>query len=69
MHKDVASLGNFAKSNFSSYKPHVTVAYLKTSAVGKYLGLSGAQGLSCTVTEVVISDKDGNETVVALEGK
>jgi hypothetical protein len=67
MHKDVASLGNFAKSNFSSYKPHVTVAYLKTSAVGKYLGLSSLEGTEYQVTTVQIVDKDGKETDVALD--
>lgn len=69
LNADIAKHGDFKESDFPDYKPHVTVAYLKPEAIGKYVGQADAEGKAFKVDSISISDRDGGKDEVKLEGK
>jgi 2'-5' RNA ligase len=69
MEREIDQHGNFAERSFPQYVPHVTVAYVKPEAAGKYTGYSDAEGKTFTVKSVSISKRDGTIEEVQLKGK
>lgn len=55
-----------AKSDFATYQPHVTVAYVKSGEGAKYTGLDILDGVVVTVDKIIMTDVDGNKTPVSL---
>jgi 2'-5' RNA ligase len=66
---EIEQHGDFAKFSFPEYKPHATVAYVDPAKAGRYVGMSVTEGKKFPVNEIAITDKDGAQTVVKLEGK
>jgi 2'-5' RNA ligase len=60
--------GDFSEPNFD-YKPHATVAYVKPEKASRYVGMSVTSGQKFPVSEIAITDRQGNQQVVKLEGK
>jgi 8-oxo-dGTP pyrophosphatase MutT (NUDIX family)/2'-5' RNA ligase len=48
------------------YVPHVTLAYLKPGAGGKYVGWAGLDGQTATINELIFSDRNRNRVVIPL---
>jgi 8-oxo-dGTP pyrophosphatase MutT (NUDIX family)/2'-5' RNA ligase len=48
------------------YVPHVTLAYLKPGAGGKYVGWAGLDGETATINELIFSDRNRNRVVIPL---
>lgn len=65
---EIAKHGTFTEPSFKEYKPHVTVAYVKPDAAGKYQGMTDAEGKGFRIDSVDISDRAGNKTTVKLRG-
>jgi N12 class adenine-specific DNA methylase/broad specificity phosphatase PhoE/2'-5' RNA ligase len=61
--------GEFAEPSFKEYKPHATIAYVDPEKADRYVGMSVTEGKKFTVDEVAITDKQGQQQVVKLEGK
>jgi 2'-5' RNA ligase len=59
----------FKKSDFSSYIPHATVAYVKPEAAGKYKGMTDAEGRTFPIDHIEVSDKNGDVTKIQMKGK
>jgi hypothetical protein len=53
-------------SNFTDYKPHLTVAYLKPGAAEKYTGKTVVDG-EFVINELVFSSKSGKHTIIKLK--
>jgi N12 class adenine-specific DNA methylase len=56
--------------DFPDYKPHVTVAYLKSGEGKKYSGqdVPGVTGQTVTLNSITYSGKDGKQTEIPLTG-
>jgi hypothetical protein len=67
IHQALAEHGNWKPADFD-YHPHITVAYVKPEAAEKYRALEAPEDAVFTVSEIVISDAQKVEQVVALEG-
>ncbi len=53
-----------------TYKPHVTLAYVKPGRGAKYVGMeTGLEGREVTFDEVAFSDKDREQTAIPLGGE
>lgn len=50
------------------YNPHLTIAYVRKGAGGKYTGAGPLSGQSVTVSELTFSDANGVKTAVPLQG-
>ena len=61
--------GEFNEPSFKEYKPHATVAYVDPEKADRYVGMDVTHGKKFTVDEVAITDKQGEQEVVKLEGK
>jgi N12 class adenine-specific DNA methylase/GGDEF domain-containing protein len=61
--------GDFKERSFPEYKPHATVAYVKPDRAARYTGMTVTEGKQFTVDSIAITDRNGNETPVKLEGK
>jgi broad specificity phosphatase PhoE len=61
--------GEFEKPSFKEYKPHATIAYVDPEKADRYVGMDVTAGKKFTVDEVAITDKQGEQEVVKLEGK
>lgn len=59
---------DFAERSFPTYKPHATLAYVKPEAAKKYEGMDTTEGKKFLVTAIAITDRDGGQQVVKLEG-
>lgn len=53
---------------YPDYKPHVTLAYVKSGLGEKYSGMTDLEGQSITLDEVVFSGRDGKHTIIKLGG-
>src|ERR1700744_4055200 len=69
MNSEIEQHGEFKKSDFPDYKPHVTVAYVKPEAVEKYTDMEGTQWQRCNGDRISISDREGNKREVLLKGE
>lgn len=69
INQELEQYGDFKKSDFGEYKPHATVAYVKPQAAGRYVGMNVTAGKKFTVNEIAISDRDGRQELVKLQGK
>jgi len=69
MNGEVEKHGDFKKSDFPDYRPHVTVAYVKPETAHKYEGMDVTQGKKFPVRSVAISNRDGEHEEVPLGGK
>lgn len=61
--------GEFNEPSFKEYKPHATIAYVDPEKADRYVGMDVTAGKRFTVDEVAITDKQGEQEVVKLEGK
>ena len=61
--------GEFSEPSFKEYKPHATIAYVDPAKADRYVGMDVTHGKKFTVDEVAITDKQGEQEVVKLEGK
>jgi 2'-5' RNA ligase len=66
LHAALGNTGCFKPSDFPDYKPHMTLAYVKTEVADKYAGLDVLQGQEFKVTSLTISDKNKVKTEVTL---
>lgn len=69
MNAELEKHGEFTEPSFKDYKPHATVAYVKPEKADRYVGMSITHGKKFTVTHVAVTDRNGNEDHVKLEGK
>jgi 2'-5' RNA ligase len=69
INKELEKHGDFKKSDFGEYKPHATIAYVKPEAAGRYVGMSLTHGAKFPVNSISITDRDGKQEEVKLEGK
>jgi uncharacterized protein len=53
-------------SDYPTYVPHATVAYVKSGQGHKYAGWAGLEGTEVTVENVVVTDVEGWKTEVSL---
>jgi 2'-5' RNA ligase superfamily len=60
--------GDFAEPSFPEYKPHATIAYVKPESADRYTGMTVTDGKKFRVDSIAISDRNGNQEVVKLEG-
>lgn len=51
-----------------TYKPHVTLAYVKPGAGKKYVGMTDVDGMEISCHRLVFSDQDKNKTAIYLDG-
>jgi 2'-5' RNA ligase len=65
---EIEKHGTFAPSSFPDYKPHATIAYVKPEKAARYTGMDVTEGKSFTVDHISITDRDGNQREVKLEG-
>ncbi len=68
VNEQLANEGDFIPPTFD-YKPHVTVAYVKSEATGKYVGLKMTEGQKFTILEVTVVTKSKEKKVIALSGE
>ena len=61
--------GDFIDPTFDEYKPHATVAYVKPDRAHRYLAMNVTKGQKFPVSEIAITDRQGKQQVVKLEGK
>lgn len=66
---EIEKHGDFAESSFPEYKPHATVAYVSPEKAGRYVGMTASQGETFRINSIAITDRQGNQTNVALQGK
>ena len=66
---EIEKHGDFAKSNFPEYRPHATIAFVKPDKADRYANMLVTKGQKFPVNEIAITDKNGKQTVVRLEGK
>ena len=66
---EIEKHGDFKKSDFPDYKPHVTVAYVKPEMAHKYEGMDVTEGKKFPVRSIAISNRDGEHEEVPLGGK
>jgi hypothetical protein len=69
INKEIEKHGDFAEPSFGEYKPHATVAYVKPEVADRYVGMSATAGKKFTVNSIAITDSQGKQTEVPLEGK
>ena len=65
---EIQKHADFVPSNFADYRPHATVAYVKPDKADKYVGMKVTDGKKFRVSEIAITDRDGNQQVVKLAG-
>ncbi len=51
---------------YPDYKPHLTIAYVKSGCGDKYAGIDDVDGMVVTFSELVFSDKFRNTTFIDL---
>lgn len=71
LHKINAELekhGEFTEPSFK-YSPHSTVAYVKNEKADRYVGMSATEGKKFRVNSIAITDRNGGQHEVKLEGK
>jgi 2'-5' RNA ligase len=56
-------------SNFPTYRPHVTIAYVKKGRGDKYLGSDVFSDIEFHIDKIVFSSKEGKKTIIDLEEK
>ena len=61
--------GDFTEPSFDEYKPHATVAYVKPEKADRYVGMTMTVGHKFPVNEIAITDREGNQQIVKLEGR
>ena len=61
--------GEFTEPSFKTYAPHATVAYVRPEAAPRYVGMSVTEGKKFPVKEIAITDREGNQQIVKLEGR
>lgn len=69
IHNEIARHGDFKESDFASYKPHATIAYVKPEAAKNYTGNQTTAGKKFRVESIAITDRDGNQQEVPLRGQ
>jgi 2'-5' RNA ligase len=69
MNGEIEKHGDFKKSDFPDYKPHVTIAYVKPETAHKYTGMDITHGKKFDVHSIAISNRDGEKQEVPLQGK
>lgn len=69
INKEIEKHGEFAEPSFGAYKPHATVAYVKPEKADRYVGMSATEGKKFPVNSIAITDRQGNQEEVKLEGK
>jgi N12 class adenine-specific DNA methylase/2'-5' RNA ligase len=69
INEEIAKHGKFAESNFKEYRPHATIAYVHPDKVGRYTGMNVTEGKTFTVDQIAITDREGQQEMVKLEGK
>lgn len=68
MNAEIEKHGKFTEPSFKEYKPHVTIAYVKPEVAEKYKGNTATEGQTFEVTHAFISDRNGKQIPVELEG-
>jgi 2'-5' RNA ligase len=66
LHTKIASGVLCAPSDYDTYRPHATVAYVKSGRGVKYSGMTALDGLGATINTLMVSDIDGNKTEIPL---
>src|SRR5208283_63313 len=69
INSELEKVADFKTSDFAEYKPHATVAYVDPAKADRYVGMNLTEGRKFPVHEIVITDRDGKQQVVKLEGK
>lgn len=65
LNKKVAESGPVTDTH-PTYRPHITIGYLKPGHGDKYDGLSKFEGMEATIPHVTFSSKDGTKTQIPL---
>jgi 2'-5' RNA ligase len=68
MNAEIEKHGDFKPSDFPTYEPHATVAYVKPEAAEKYIGMNETEGKKFRIDSVAISDRNGTLRHIKLEG-
>jgi GGDEF domain-containing protein/2'-5' RNA ligase len=66
---EIEKHGDFTESKFPDYVPHVTLAYVKPEKTARYVGMDVTAGKKFPVNEIAITNRNGEQEVVKLNGK
>jgi GGDEF domain-containing protein/2'-5' RNA ligase len=68
LNDEIQQHADFAPSDFPDYKPHATIAYVDPAKADAYSGLKDLAGEEFPIDHVAISDRNGNQREIPLEG-
>jgi 2'-5' RNA ligase len=68
INEEIAQHGEFTEPTFDEYKPHATVAYVHPDKADRYVGMKATEGKKFKVDSIAITDREGKQEVVRLEG-
>jgi 2'-5' RNA ligase len=68
LRKAVEGAGSFHKDTFDSYRPHLTIGYVKPEVAAQYKGGRQLEGQNVPVDHIVVSKKDGSQETIPLGG-
>lgn len=68
INKEIEKHGEFAESNFKEFLPHSTIAYVSPDKANRYKGMTVTQGKKFTVNSIAITDRDGQQEEIKLQG-
>lgn len=61
--------GEFTEPSFKEFRPHATLAYVRPERADRYVGMAGTAGKKFTVNSIAITDRNGKQEEVKLQGR
>lgn len=69
LNSEIEKHGEFAPSSFPEFRPHATIGYVRPAVADRYVGMDVTDGKKFLIDRIAITDRNGNQSIVRLEGQ